>query len=87
MQIVKALLINDAHAEVDKTAMELETLLEECMDVDELQSSMDSYQQDCREILWASQTTAVVDTRVNGEHICGNWQRCSLQILTLLIHL
>jgi hypothetical protein len=79
MQIVKALLINDAHAEMSpKTSTkELESLLEESMDSEELQSSMNSYQQDCREVVWASRTAAIVDTMIDEEHSCRTWQRCS----------
>lgn len=72
-QIIKALLMNDTHADddVELVAEDLEELLSEAVDSESLQAAAEEYGHPQRHLVYSDGCTDVVDSFI-GSH----WQRC-----------
>lgn len=70
MQIVKALLMNDTHAEdgIALAAEDLEELLDEAVDEESLQSALEEYGHSHRTVVHTDGKTDVVDSCI-GTHL------------------
>ena len=72
LQVLKAVLMQDAHNEMGLHAAELQDLLEESVDEDALQQTAQSMLDDSREMIWQDERFAVMDTQLDET----TWQRC-----------
>ena len=75
LQIAKAMLMNDLHADLDETRDSLEDVLQHSVDAEGLAETVSSYAADCRRVVWADDRLAVVDTSLDGS-IEAAMRRC-----------
>jgi hypothetical protein len=73
-QILKALIMHEAHLDVHMASTDLEELLQESLDEVALQETADSVQEECRQVIWEDDRFAVVDTQLGDADL---WQRCA----------
>lgn len=74
MQILKAVLLHDAQSELDMTAAELESLLEQSTDAETLQETEESMVADGRTVVFEDNRVCILDTPLAD----SRWHRCAL---------